>query len=294
MFCTQCGQKLADGSRFCTACGKPTALAAVPAAQRASVAESAPIYEMPAEPAAPVTESAPEVISYAPAAEAEAPVAEPAKEAVSYAPPAEEAPAAEAEAAAAEPAPEVFSYAPVAPAAPAAAPAAPAAPKAAAPAAPAAPKAAAPAHASLKAKRQDRFVLKLIAAILGLLSLLLLAAQPFVFNMAFPFFDELLYGINDEAFIALICIGGWIGIILLLLLLGTILSFAGKKVPGLFLPAFIMLLPIAGFVLLLCIEEFIFLLGLPTLIGTLFTLVATVLGYCAKPSYKRYPAQNAK
>jgi phage shock protein C len=31
MFCTQCGEKLAETARFCTACGKPTA-AAVPLA----------------------------------------------------------------------------------------------------------------------------------------------------------------------------------------------------------------------------------------------------------------------
>jgi phage shock protein C len=27
MFCTQCGEKLAETARFCTACGKPTAAA---------------------------------------------------------------------------------------------------------------------------------------------------------------------------------------------------------------------------------------------------------------------------
>jgi phage shock protein C len=32
MFCTQCGEKLAETARFCTACGKPTAAAVSPAA----------------------------------------------------------------------------------------------------------------------------------------------------------------------------------------------------------------------------------------------------------------------
>lgn len=100
MFCTKCGKELAEGAKFCNACGTPNALAAAaPVVTPVAPVVETPVAPVAEEPVAPVVET-PVV---------EAPVAAPVQE-------------------------------PVAPVAPVVAPAAPKAAPVAAPAAPAAPK----------------------------------------------------------------------------------------------------------------------------------------------------------
>ncbi|MBQ9941942.1 MAG: zinc ribbon domain-containing protein [Christensenellaceae bacterium] len=176
--------------------------------------------------------------------------------------------------------------APAAQPAPAPAPVpAPAAPKAAAPAATVYRPSAAPAACKKAAPskgRGDRWALKLCAGFLGLFAMLAIILPPIVFKVSLETFFYWIAPWTQVAGVIFIILGVFLLFCtLVLLLLGTILSFCLKKVPGLFLAAAILMLgiliPCFGY----AFSAWFSLLAIP------LTVVATVLGYCARPAYRR-------